>query len=397
MRPLLALGLTLALVAVLPAAAVACPKTWRGPAFEVRVGALTKMRHSTVVVCDRRRGAERVVRRAWLRGPARSLGGREIADVDIGGRRVAWTESVVQGGLVRRVELRALVLRSRGRPARTRTRRVIARRAPGRDLGDSNVAISARGDVAWNMEPDRGIVLDPADGPPRTVVPEGYVRDIEDEATLVYQRDEERVLFHEFRPLPRYDFCASRSAYGLLVESASLRVMEAGYAPEPFDSPGYSVERVCIKATGEDPVVTITVETVSGSDGGTILAAGGDFVLLRSVNEHHNQGCEPQYVETRDVTGQRPGRRADIAVCDDMPKRDGGGYDGLPEPPTVVSPTGVPAWFVVRGNAMRLLSVDAAGKVMELDHGARGELDGLRSEGDAIGWTHRGEPRRAQP
>jgi hypothetical protein len=142
------------------------------------------------------------------------------------------------------------------------------------------------------------------------------------------------------------------------------------------------VLRACMRATGRDRVIAtagafpdVNVVGVSG--------LYGRWVVLRRFSDYRGDPC---YGVGQSTVDARTGRRARTfrdSVCpgEEDPRLV------QSDDPLAVTSRGIPAW--IAGD--RLLTA-APGGIAEID---RGNLAGLRPNGEAIEWTHDGMPRSA--
>jgi hypothetical protein len=345
------------MLAVALAAALACPAQ---PALTTeRRG--RNVWHTAIVACDGDRPV--VVRRARLSNVDSRYRGAEITDVWAGGRRFAWAEVRYSGRRSRSVV-------GVSRLTRTVHRRVVHRSGPKYQWLD--VVLTTRGELAWAVA-GRVRTARIAERRARTLG-RGYgPLGLEDDRTVRWWADEKHV-YADIRPWPGPG-CPRRSRFRTIGENDRVVVSVAEYRQRSLASASSDV-RVCVRATGDDPVVA------HGGDPDEFRLGGlaGDWVVLsRRVNSR--SGCEWLRVEVlRAGTTGRPGTNR----CDER--------EPDPSEPLAVTESGVPAWIVTTADRSALITTGGHG-LIELDAAAPGGLTGLSADGRLVRWVHDGEPR----
>lgn len=210
MRRIGVLVALLSALAATPTAAAACHRTTQGPRYTVRLAEYEP--HQRLVLCDRRRGAERTIART--RGtPASYLGRAHVA-----GRRLTWPEVRVRerrdDAYVVRLTLPA------GRPHRT----LVATR-PARPQSRSGTIGLEDGDrtLRWDYS------------------------------------------YRDLRPLPLQNGCPMRERFRPLARLGDVQVTLAAYGGDDLAATG--VFRVCRHGSRRDPVFTTTFSALGDGDG----------------------------------------------------------------------------------------------------------------------------------
>src|SRR5690349_21302048 len=139
-----ALALMLPLLLLTPGTAQAwrCPKSLKGPPLSAAL--IHPYPGNSLWVCDHRTGHSLRIASGRLTGVQHPLG-TELDDVDVDGRRVAWTYSRI-GWRRMTIVLREAIV---GRRARVVARRTLYAGPRRRNTGAA-VAVSSRGDLAWS-------------------------------------------------------------------------------------------------------------------------------------------------------------------------------------------------------------------------------------------------------
>jgi hypothetical protein len=385
------IALLATVLATAPAAAARdrCPRTAAGAPLSARMAgrAAHGMYRTAVVACDRRRGRERVLRRATVtaRPPSR---GREVLDISVAAGRVAWLEAIY--GASRRA---AAVSVADARTGRLVQRRFVLARSTtgGRVYG--GVALATRGELAWNVgltPGDAQLVLALPGSPPRELArgrltgivqgDEGLA--LEDDGTLLWTQGNDVVSLD----LPGRDFGAGcpkrRSRYAPAGASGGI-VYTVEHRRGAFTIS--HIWRACDPATGADVIVDAGYSYIEEGGGPYVEIAGGGngWAATTSRSIFKYELCGPDRLRTIHVATGRIGREATQRGCDAVPY----GRE------TQVTTLGAPVWLTREAHP-RLMTVDGDGRVAELDRGA---IADVRVEGDEVAWTNAGEPRRARP
>ncbi len=385
----LVLPLIVVLAVAAPAAeAAACERRADGPRFTAGVArhesSSPDVLRTTAVVCDHRRAKRSLLRRGVMAGPNGRPRGVVVGDAAAAGRRVAWIEAVTG-----RAGTRATVV-----VADARTRRVVRRRVAlrTRERGfpqTLEVVISTRGEVAWTVQTEFGddyatrLVLERPGRRPRGVAAGAAGLTLEDDRTLSWVAEIGTIRFLELPGRRPWPGCPQRSRWKPVLATPEMLVTRASYARGAIE-----VVRACWRATGADPVVATAHDDGSGTAPNlAVLGADARWLVFAysEVESRYNPGgyCYGPEVFTVDVSAGRRVRKAvsDVPVCvEDF---------ALPGDPVAVTDSGSPAW--VHGG--RLLARGEGGKAVELD---RGEIAGLRAEGNRLHWTNAGVPKTAE-
>ena len=378
-------GLLLLVPAAPAAAAATCKRSATGPALTARIvtdhsSTAAEPKRTWLVACDRRAGRRRVLRRATL-GNRR---GRDLVALSVAGRRVAWLEIVVRpsaaGGFVTVAD---------GRTGRRLVRRRAFRGGAVRAEGALGVALTTRGELAWNT-PTTTYDIRVVFAAPGEAVRElargrlGRVR-VEDDGSLLWF-DELGLRTYD---LPGRHFGAGcpkrRSRYRAAGRDfGGVTFTRADEPAQTFSAVALSYLRACDQRTGVDAVVAVAdsddvvSEQVSPAGGGNGWAA----VVKRGTTRYDQ--CPVLRLSTVAIATRRRGREATQFGCD-------GGVPLSEE--TVVTTAGAPAW-IAQGTPARLMTIGAGGSFVELDRGA---IADVATDGEDVVWANAGEPRRARP
>jgi len=361
------------------AARDACARSDRGDRYQAAARFFDNGRdvvRTAVVVCDRRTGRRSVVHRAFERR------GDTIESAAAAGRRVAWIER--HRGARPRIEIVVLDM-----PSRRELRRLTVARGRIRGFHLLDVAVTSRGDLAWQVPAGRRrdrIVVQPL-GRRRREIARGRLLSglgVEDDRTLRWQRGaEEEFVYHDLRAPRVVRGCPRRERFHPRLSDAHVLVTSADYgAPTPIDGTAWSVVRACLRTVGRDFVVAQEEgSTASWYTVALIRPAPPYLVLGRTVSSRYH-GCVSASLATVDLRSGRSGHSASLQ-CDGLPDRAA----------PAVTASGAPAWIDAPG--ARLLAIDGLRGLIELDNGVPGSLQGLRTQGDTVHWTHAGQPRAA--
>ena len=378
-------GLLLLLAAAPAAAAAKCTRSATGSPLSARIvtdhpSTGVEPKRAWLVACDRRAGRRRVLRRTKLR----TRRGRDLVALSVAGRRVAWLEVVVRPS-----SSVGVVVVADGRTGRRVERRRAFRGGPFRAQGALGVALTTRGELAWNTPTatfDLRVVLALPGEPARELARGrlGRVR-VEDDGTLVWFDE----LGARTVDLPGRDFGAGcpkrRSRYRMTgTDFGGVVFTRADERARSFSDVAVSYLRACDRRTGIDAIVAVAdsdevvSEQVSSAGGGNGWAA----VVRRGTTRY--DGCPVLRLSTVEIATRRRGREATELRCD----------GGIPlSEQTVVTAAGAPAW-IAPGTPARLMTIDAGGMFAELDRGA---IADVATDGEDVVWTNGGEPRRARP
>jgi hypothetical protein len=377
-RILLVLAATLAA----PASAHACTALPAGFAEDARVTGSSRAGLPTDLtrtsLCVRAAGRRIVLRRARLTQPSRGRpAGAIVGGAAAAGRRVIWIETRFPRG--RRVVV-VYVVRIGARGIVRPERRIVVRRDRSRLVPEVDVAITARGELAW-LAPVRrpadwnAVVYDPPDGTPRRVGLDFAGRlAVEDRITLRWYSGEHLGFFE----LPRRPGggCPARTRFRHVASNDTIRVTRRTHNETVL------VVRACLLATGGDRAVA---QALPGFDEllGVVGLDRHRIVVWRGHILRTGESCEI----TQSVIDARSGgirRQARTYPCE----------GGLPLPtegaPLAVTSRGVAAWVSDQDGVRRLLAAGPDERVVELDRGA---IEGLRARGAAVEWTRDGAPR----
>lgn len=376
----------LALVPAAPAgAAPKCKRTDAGPPLSARVlvdyaSHANEPQRTYVIACDRRTGRRRVLRRAVRRERT----GREVTATSAAGRRVAWLEVVI-----RRSSTVGIVIVADGRTGRRLQRRYIFRGGRFRGGKQLGVALTTRGELAWNTgtrSDDVRVVLAAPEEPLRELDRGslGAVR-VEDDGSLIW-RDELGLRTHD---LPGRAFGAGcpklRSRYRPVGSVFGDVVFTEADEREPFPFEGAtSLLRACDRRTGIDNIVGAAFSDLYMDSERILPQGGGNGWAAMSLHRGSRYDpCGSVRLSTVEIATRRPGRTATTAGCDGVPL----------SAETVVTSAGAPAW-IAPGEPPSLTTIDAAGEFAELDRGA---IADVATDGEDVVWTNAGERRRARP
>lgn len=339
-----------------------------------------EIRRTTVVLCDRRSGRERVVRRGRLDQEAKQ--GVAYEGASAAGRRLVWVEERWWRGRARAVlvEARAtdrLVVRSKE----------LGRRPISTGLGELDVVVTADGTVATFAgddalrlvvrrggrelrELDRGAFgyLGLEDG--RTVRVTAYVNGIAERR------------YHDLGPLPRGETgCSRRERFERVLLTDTVEVTEAVY-PHGL-SYTYTV-RACLRATGRDDVVGHGESSFGDSTSVGVPATDGDWIALQRSTQTRYYGCERTSLSTLNLRTGARGPAASVEPCDGL----------RTDEPAVITPVGVLAWVARRDDAWTIRT--ALRDNDPLDTGPPGSITNLRAAGSTLRWDNAGQPRSAE-
>jgi hypothetical protein len=191
--------------------------------------------------------------------------------------------------------------------------------------------------------------------------------------------DRETWRFHDLRP---WRGCPSRSHFTAVAESVEVVAYEGDYG---FEGDPVDIVRVCVRATGYDPVVARAFMSVGNGTTLTVVGVDREWVVLVRFSSDRYSGCGAAYVEVVDAGSLAAGRGAGLQDCDAarIPVRGA---------PLVVTEQGAPAWIVRDAAGSRLVTAAGNGTI-ELDSGGPDSLTGLVAEGPAVRWLHDGAPR----
>ena len=372
----------LAALLAAPATAAACATIPAGYADDVGVGVREHLgqahERKRTTLCATVAGRRIVLRRAALVQRVRARPrGVVIGGAAATGRRVAWIETRFPRGR-RVVEVRVVRI---GRSGHARTmRRIVVRRDRSRLVPDVDVAITARGELAWLVPVRRpadwnAVVYDPPDGRPRRVSLDFADRlAVEDRITLRWSSGEHLGFFE--LPRPEGGGCPARTRFREVASNDTVRVTQRTYNESVL------VLRACMLATGRDRAID---EAQAAADE-LLDVVGLDrrwIVVRRSEVTRTGGSCGQTQSAIDGRTGARP-RTVETYGC----------VGGLPlaaeGAPLAVTSRGVAAWVADVAGVRRLLTADPGRRVVELD---RGSIEGLRARGTAIEWTHDGAPR----
>jgi hypothetical protein len=247
-----------------------------------------------------------------------------------------------------------LVSIERDRGARPRSEIVVrGRRVPrrvtiarGRLRGCIEVVLTSRGDLAWLVPRRERIVLQRAGGSRRVVARGRWLSGlaVEDDRTLRWRQPP----FGDFAYLdlrrPRMaGGCPRRERFRRHLADAGVLVTRADYgAPTPVDGESRSVYRACLQSVGRDVVVAQEVATTAAWDSISLLLPAPPYLVLAHTIGSRYDGCVHGTLSAVDLRSGRS-RRSGPLPCEAFP------------------PGGTPV--------------------------------AVTGEGDAVHWTHAGEPR----
>jgi hypothetical protein len=242
-------------------------------------------------------------------------------------------------------------------------------------------ALLRGGDLAWTVrtgtnDPGR-LVLARRGGRPRTLDRDARAVAAEDGVTLRWTHDDE-IRYRDLGRVPLRDGCPRRAAFAPVIATADMLVSVAEYDSAATEDEEYvTVVRACVRGTRRDRVIASLGATMYGPDLAAVAARRGWVVLSESASAKDGTGTYAAEWRTVHVDGRR-GRTMST----------GGGVDGPRAAQFTVTDAGVPA----RIHGDRVMSVDAAGRNVQLDRGAVADLG---ASGTSLTWTNAGVPRSA--
>ena len=376
--------LVLAATLAAPATAAACGAVPAGFADDVRIHETFRVgrdvERTWTSLCVRAAGRRIVLRRAGLlERTRRRPGGAIVGGAAPAGRRVAWMETRY-GRRTRTSTLHVVRIGRAGRPRPVR--RKVVRRDRSRDRPDLDVAITARGELAW-LAPVRRpagwnrVVYAPPGGPARTLETTFAAElAIEDRITLRWDVDGYEFGFYE---LPRSPTgrCPQRSRFRTVASSDAVTITQRYY-----DDRFRQVLRACLHATGRDRVIAQANEGEGNGD--TLLVPGVDrnWAAVLRISSSRYDPCGGGFtLSTTDARTGKVARETEFdADCETQPAVP------VPGTPLAITTRGVAAWV----DDERLLAAAPGRGITELDRGA---IAGLRARGADVEWTRDGAPR----
>jgi hypothetical protein len=352
-------------------AAAACHPLPAGPADEVKPARDDDER---AVLCVRAGGRRVVLRRGTA---TRRLGGAAAS-----GRRVAWIETRFHGGR-RRVVVTVVRVAAEGRPKLLR--RDTVHRDQRRSAPWLDVAITARGELAWLEPTSRGssgrkrIVVDLPSAPPHTAATGSATRlTVEDGFTLRWMDIANGLHFRDL-PRPRTG-CPERSRYRVVEENDLVRVTQGLYYGRLIQ-----VLRACVKASGRERVIAQENEGIGSGTWDAVFGLDRHWILLGRQSFDRYDACAGGVeIFPMDARTRRRGRTASLRWCPE------GAPFPAPDTPVAVTARGIAAWLSGEAGDGRLVYAAPGGRAEELDRGA---IAGLEARGTSVDWTNSGAPR----
>ncbi len=303
--------------------------------------------------------------------------GVRIGAASAAGHRVAWIEERHRGG----VRTATVTLARVGRAVRV-LRRFVAQRQRTRENAELDVLLTRQGDLAWlsgTYGGRTGVVAVKQPGKPtRRLASHPAARlAIEDGRTLRWDETDQSLEFFDLRTAP----CPSRSRYKPFANNDRV-ILTRGVYGEQVD--GTTVIRGCDPSTGRDHVLVQNYTDFSVSSGLRLVGLDRTWaVFVQSTVDRSGAGPT-----TLTVADAATGRTRAVAIAGDADRSH-------PSPTSengfTVTDTGAFAWL--GGGALYALA--GTGRIVVLDQGET--ITGLRSDGDAVLWTHDGTIRRAVP
>ena len=339
-------------------------------------------RVSALVVCDRRTGRERTLRRTKGR---RGLG-TTLEDVSVLRRRVAWIETRWRSRVPR------VIVASTALGATRVALRVVGHRAP--RYGRPGVVV-VPGGLAW-------LVPTAEDRARLSLLRRGRVRllgagpvdllGLDDGVTLRWRSDD-AMRFRDLRPPPTLEGCPVRARFRSVLATPEVVVSAATYGP---DEDWTTVLRACARPEARDPVIA---NDWSGGFGfgsrSKPVAASGRWVALVRTSFSRYLGCDRWRIRVVEAGTGRPSSSAADGACgpsdaaQEMPLPDRDAF--------AVTDAGVPVWLLRRPGDWPLRAARTASEPVELDRSGEGGITDLRSDGPRVTWRRDGQPRSAAP
>ncbi|CAA9489353.1 MAG: hypothetical protein AVDCRST_MAG85-1137 [uncultured Solirubrobacteraceae bacterium] len=380
------LSLLVVLLAAAPAAAAPCRKTDEGPRASITQSGTYAERsaRSSVTICLRRSGRTRVIRASIVRSP-RGARGRYLSGAAASKTELAYVDARVgpRGGpdsiVATVLDMRTLRV----------ARRVTFLRGRGLRSDFPDVAIADDGSLAVGLQEAWLRLARPGRRPKLLKEPYLLGLRVEDGTTLAWSTfygEDLRYLDLERPPLR--DGCPMREAFDERVRTDRLIVSEADNAV-----------RVCDRTSGRDPVVAgFDRSSEQSSLDVSVVGATGAVAVVGIEQYEKGLGCYSQAVRVFDVDAGRVTRQAGADRCGLLPSPP---RFGVPSPrvPTVLAPSGAPAWVVppapYSGSRDEHLAAVDGTTLRELDKGPPGSITDLRPTADGIAWRSGGAERTA--
>lgn len=383
-RAIAALGAIVALVAA-PAAAQACELSDVGERYEARsalafTGDDLEIRRTTVVLCDRRSGRERVLRRGRLDPEAASGVGYHGGAA--AGRRLVWVEERRWRG-----RARVVLVEARATDGSVFRRRELARNRDGFEPGELDAVVTAGGTVATFV---------PA-GDQRVVVRRGgrELRELdrgsfgylglEDEYTVrwtVISNGLAERRYHDLLPPPRGEAgCPRRGRFQRILLTDAVEVTEAVYSRELTDT---RTMRACLRSLGIDRVLAHGEESYGDGVALGLPLLDGDWAAVPRFGLNRYDGCTGVSIAS---TNLRTGARAPVGLGSGCRSPQAG-------EPVAITDAGVLGYVDQEDDAWTVSAFAPGGT--RLDSGSPGAITGLRAEGSVLRWENAGQPRSAE-
>jgi len=326
---------------------------------------------------DVKTSALRVCGHLLARGTARGdykFTGMRVGQASAAGHRVAWIEERHRGG----ERVTTVSVARVGRDVRV-LRRFVVQRVRTRYPAQLGVVLTRQGDLAWmsgSYDDDKGVIAVKQPGKPvRTLASNSAYRLMLEDGTLRW--DEEYT--SGFFDLRKRDCREGRARYKPYAANDRVRLTRGIYGSS---DEGLSVIRGCDLATGRDRVLLQNYATFSYTSDLQLVGIDRTWAVFTQVQ--YDPRDADSWIGALTV--------ADAAGDRTFTASYHGSSAGTFPPPrsAVVTDLGVAGWI-----AETVLYGLVRGKIVRLDEGAT--LEGLHAEGDALVWTHNGEPRRLVP
>jgi hypothetical protein len=367
-----------------PAAAHACEQSDEGERYEARSelafsGDDREIRRTTVVLCDRRSGRERVLRRGRLdSGTDRGVGYHGAAAA---GRRLVWVEERRWRG-----RARVVLVEARATDGSVFRRRELARNREGFGAREHQAVVTAGGNVATVVsEADTQRLVLRRGGREVREIERAFIKalGIEDGRTLRWLASGPTFgrRYLDLAPLPRNDAgCPARERFRRSELTEGVEITEARYG----ELGETSVLRACLRDTGRDIVVGEGESSFGDSRSVAVPVIDGDWIAVQRSVYSRYYGCESVSLSPLNLRTGARGPGASIPLCDGL----------RTDEPAVITPAGVLAWVARREDAWTVRT--ALRDRDPLDTGPPGAITGLRAEGSLLRWENAGQPCSAE-